>query len=438
MPTESNESKTIETIFKENNQITSLQIVFVDIVKYSARSVASQRDVLGRFMTCLRTALNLLPTLSTELGELVNRDIADFYASIIKLPTGDGAAIAFPFYAVADLHLLFAKRLLEEVHRLNAQTPCPVFEREGWCDCHPNFHLRVGISAGGDCIIYKDINERWNVAGTVINLAARVMDLADGEQIIFTDKAHEKLTTIKPALKSHFRPLERVRIKGGFVSPYQYVGEDEPYINRKPPTEVYLRGFPTKTDVKELLDDAFKDVVEHMDSGFGELKQTLHAALSARSLNNRKSIYEAVTAVIKGAREHIRILRLGTREAEPSVIKALADKVNEGVEYEVVVLLDQNDPSRGFMSNHRDLLRLIDEDKRGHYYHPRILVADKPLCFDVIIVDNKHVGLGFTRLGGAEDLESAIMLQDTTDRIARHFREWFDRVIKGRAEPLAL
>jgi class 3 adenylate cyclase len=419
-------SKTIENIVNNNNQITSL------------RSVASQRDVLGRFMTCLTAALDALSSLSTELGELVERDKADFYASIIKLPTGDGAAIAFPFDAVADLHLLFAKRLLEEVHRLNAKTPCPVFEREEWCDCHPNFHLRVGISAGGDCIIYKDINERWNVAGTVINLAARVMDLADGEQIIFTDKAHDKLTTIKPALKSHFRPLERVRIKGGFVSPHQYVGEDEPYIKRKPPTEVYLRGFPTKADVKELLGDAFKDVAEHMDSGFDELKQTLYTALSARSLNNRKSIYEAVTAVIRGAREHIRILRLGTREAEPLVIKALADKVNEGVDYEVVVLLDQNDPSRGFMSNHRDLLKLIDEDKREHYYHPRILVADKPLCFDVIIVDNKHVGLGFTRLGGAEDLESAIMLQDTTDKIAKHFREWFDRVIKGRAKPLAL
>ena len=431
MPTK---SKTIENIVNNNNQITSLQIVFVDIVKYSARSVASQRDVLGRFMTCLRTALDVLPTLSKEATKLVEGN-DDFYASIIKLPTGDGAAIAFPFDAVADLHLLFAKRLLEEVHRLNAKTPCPVFEREEWCDCHPNFHLRVGISAGGDCIIYKDVNENWNVAGTVINLAARVMDLADGEQIIFTDKAHEKLTTIKPALKSHFRPLERVRIKGGFVSPYQYVGEDEPYIKRHPPTEVYLRGFPTKTDVDELLGAALKNVVEHMDSGFEELKQTLHTALSARSLNDKKSIYEAMITAVKGARENIKILRLGTREAEPSVIKALADKVNEGVDYEVVVLLDQNDPSRGFMKNHGDLLELINEDKK-RYYHPSFLAADNPLCFDVLIVDNKYVGLGFTRLDAAEDLESAILLQDTTDRIAKHFREWFDRVIKSRAEPI--
>lgn len=443
----STRSERLEYILENNNQITSLQVVFVDIVKYSARPPASQRDVIARFMACLKAALKDPGSLSDELGALVHRT-PDFDAAIIKLPTGDGAAIAFPFDAVADLHLLFAKRLLEEVYKSNQQTSCLTFETEQWCDCHPNFDLRVGVSAGGESIIYRDVNENYNVAGSVINLAARVMDLADGGQIIFTDKAHEKLTGLKPALKPHFRELERLRVKSDFIQAYQYVGGNEPYINRRPPTEVYLRGFPTKADLREIIEQSVEAIRHHLDAGLGDvLSQTeggferlgrmLSSSLSARSLKGRKDIYEAVSQVIREARDHIRIVRLGSRAAESNIINALADRINDGVEYEVVILLDQHDASRGFMRNHRRLLMLIDEGKAPNY-RAHLLRADRPICFDVLIVDDKYVGLGFTRLGATGDLEAALLLQDANNKIAQNFTEWFDRVIMPRAEKIVL
>src|ERR1043165_7647806 len=346
----SSKSKHWDRIIANNNQIApSLQIVFVDIVKYSARSVVSQRIVIERFMACLKPALNDLPLLSDEVGDLI-RGNPDFYANVIKLPTGDGAALAFPVEAVADLHLHFAKRLLEEVDKRNRETYCPAFEREQWCNCHESFNLRVGVSAGGDNIIYKDINDNYNVAGVVINLAARVMDLADGGQIIFTRNAYEKLKRLKPALEPRFRELEHMRIKSEFISAYQYVGQDEPYINRRPPTEVYLRGLPTKADLDAALQDVRRHtdaglggILSHTDAGFESVRRALSTALSEQSFNDKESIYETMISVLKEARSGIKIVRLGSRAAGPDVIRAIADRVNDDIEYEIVIVLDRND-----------------------------------------------------------------------------------------------
>src|SRR5207253_327703 len=56
------------------------------------------------------------------------------------------------------------------------------------CNCHPNFNLTVGISEGKG-IVYKDVNGGFNVAGVVINMAARAMAMAERNQIFFTEDA---------------------------------------------------------------------------------------------------------------------------------------------------------------------------------------------------------------------------------------------------------
>lgn len=41
-------------------------------------------------------------------------------------------------------------------------------------------------------------------------------------------------------------------------------------------------------------------------------------------------------------------------------------------------------------------------------YHPRVLDTDKPISFDMLIVDNKTVGIGYTPSERERDLEQAI------------------------------
>ena len=66
---------------------------------------------------------------------------------------------------------------------------CQIFTDNGWCNCHEFFDVRIGI-ADGKAIVFKDINDNYNVAGNPINIASRVMGLGDRQQIILTDEAY--------------------------------------------------------------------------------------------------------------------------------------------------------------------------------------------------------------------------------------------------------
>lgn len=432
-------SELLERAIANNNGIVNLQVVFVDIEKYSARSAVTQAGVIEVFTGCLRDALRQLTSISGELANHVGKNAGlSLEADVVKLPTGDGALVAFPYDAVADLHLGFAKRLLEEVDR--KRVPCGDFQADGWCNCHPsNFGLRVGISSGVS-IVYKDINDNYNVAGGVVNLAARVMDVGDSGQIIFTDSAHETLSEHKPELvRNHFEELKDIRIKRGFINAHQYISKDEPYINSGPPTEVALRGLLHKSDFKQGIDEALR----HLDARFRQLDSRLDQSLGGRSLRGRDSIYAAVAAAISQAHEQLRVVRLGSRAAPDFVIDAIAERVNKGVVYDIAVILRPQDVSKeliatgcpgpqdascGFLQNHAALLKLIARDKIN-FYRPRMILTDNPVCFDVILVDQQHVGLGFTRYEIVEDLENAIFFQNTPEKAA-DFVKWFDEVIR--------
>jgi hypothetical protein len=81
----------------------------------------------------------------------------------------NGAAIIFSFDGLHDIHLFFAKKLLENINALNKINMCDKFIEQGWCNCHSNFFVRIGVSEGKG-ILYKDLNDGYNVAGDVINM----------------------------------------------------------------------------------------------------------------------------------------------------------------------------------------------------------------------------------------------------------------------------
>jgi hypothetical protein len=96
----------------------------------------------------------------------------------------------------------------------NSENACDRFAENGWCNCHGNFKIRIGI-AEGKGIIYEDINGNPNVAGKTINMAARVMGLADPMQIIFTEEAYRSLIdmTTDVSIENNFFKIDDVMIK---------------------------------------------------------------------------------------------------------------------------------------------------------------------------------------------------------------------------------
>jgi hypothetical protein len=224
---------------EHHNRIANMQVVFVDVEKYSRRRTLTQIQVIDALTECFKKAL---AAVSQSYIGYAQANSLNFQTDIIKLPTGDGAAIIFTFDGLHDVHLSFAKQLLQAVYQFNGQHPCEKFALEGWCNCHANFNICIGLSEGKG-IVFKDLNGSFNVAGGVINMAGRMMSIADRNQIVFTEEGYRQIVDMvdDPGLGDHFVQFADAKIKHGLkLNVYQYVDESLPFLNSRPPEDLLL------------------------------------------------------------------------------------------------------------------------------------------------------------------------------------------------------
>lgn len=224
------QSKHLHNIMSRHNRTTNVQIIFLDVEKYSMRRTQGQVDVIDAFTECLNSALT--ETARRYIDYAQSNDV-NFAADVIRLPTGDGAAIGFTFDGLHDAHLFLSEAILHEADERRSQSPCDKFSSAGWCNCHSHFNLRVGI-AEGKAILYKDVNGAYNLAGGTINIAARVMSRMGRNQIGLTKEAYDQIVDMvdDPAMSDRFRNYDNVAIKHGLrTTIYQYLAADKHYIN---------------------------------------------------------------------------------------------------------------------------------------------------------------------------------------------------------------
>ncbi|NQT56065.1 MAG: hypothetical protein HQ551_07535 [Desulfobacteraceae bacterium] len=148
-------------------QTRSFKYIFLDIVKFTSRSVEAQSDVI--------CALN--ETVKASVGE---RDLQE--ENVLYIPTGDGICIAMSEELIFDIHMLVALDILDKIHNYNEKQE----------DEMRQFNVRIGINENIDNVI-EDINGRINVAGSGINVASRIMDNADEGQILVGQAVYDIL-----------------------------------------------------------------------------------------------------------------------------------------------------------------------------------------------------------------------------------------------------
>jgi TolB-like protein/Flp pilus assembly protein TadD len=142
-------------------------VLFVDIVGYSKRLINEQTALVAR--------LNEL-VLQTEQCQK-----ADAAGKLIRIPAGDGMALAF--FTSPDAPVRCAMEL-SKADRAD-----------------PKLELRMGIHTGPVDKV-SDVNQRSNVAGAGINMARRVMDCGDAGHILLSKHAAETLEHY-----GHWQPL---------------------------------------------------------------------------------------------------------------------------------------------------------------------------------------------------------------------------------------
>ncbi len=155
----------------------------MDIVGYSKLLTDRQRELLN--------------TLNKIVRETKHFQQAEAAKKLIRLPTGDGMALAF--FTNPETPLLCAIEISKRVKD------------------HPDLPLRIGLHSGPVSGV-KDVNNRSNVAGAGINLAQRVMDCGDAGHILLSQRLADDLGQFA-RWEPHLHPLGEVEVKHGLKIP---------------------------------------------------------------------------------------------------------------------------------------------------------------------------------------------------------------------------
>lgn len=272
------DSSHLKEVFEVKKGAINLQVVFSDIVDYSKRKSTVQKRVIDNFT---KLSQNALESVSKEYTQYAQNNNINFATDILKIPTGDGLAVIFPFEGIQSIHLDFARLHLEEVHKHNKTNGCERFKEQGWCNCHDNFNLRIGL-AEGKGIIYKDINGNYNVAGNVINIASRIMQLGNSNSIMLTEEAYKNLIdmTSDTLLEDDFASFKEITVKHGLkMDVFQYKPELD-YINSEIPNtiaeQISFKEFREKASTFmpiPMEDEDFSQTIQRMGESFGKLGQ---------------------------------------------------------------------------------------------------------------------------------------------------------------------
>ena len=147
------------------NRTFICSVLFLDIVEYSARSVAEQIRLKERFNAVLMEAITGVAT-----------------DDRIILDTGDGAAVSF----LGDPEdALFAGMSLRD----------SVAAQRELTGGGPRLQIRVGVNLGPVRLV-KDINGQPNIIGDGINVAQRVMSFAEPGQILVSRSYYDVMARL--------------------------------------------------------------------------------------------------------------------------------------------------------------------------------------------------------------------------------------------------
>ena len=157
------------------SEMADVKYVFLDVVGFTKdRNVAAQRAIISKLNSVVTAALGYeSASVAQELG----------YGEIIKIPTGDGMAIALLNYHLEecyDIHLRVALQIILKIHQEPARDPMY------------DFKIRIGVNECKDLVV-RDINDSWNVVGHGISQAQRIMSKADGNQILAGSTVYENV-----------------------------------------------------------------------------------------------------------------------------------------------------------------------------------------------------------------------------------------------------
>ena len=200
--------------FKPDPQLEIAHVLFIDIVGSSKLLTNEQSEVLRDLNQVVR---------NTEQFRA-----AETAGKLIRLPTGDGMALAF--FTSPEAPVRCAMEISKALRN------------------NPKLPLRMGVHSGPvDPVL--DVNERSNIAGAGITMAQRVMDCGDAGHILLSKRIADDLAQYSK-WQPHLHELGECEVKHGAKIDIVNLYTDE---LGNPATPEKLRQQRGKTDGVETI-----------------------------------------------------------------------------------------------------------------------------------------------------------------------------------------
>jgi hypothetical protein len=181
---------------------------------------------MDAFILSLRTAFHAV---DREYQSFLLNEECHLPHDLVVVQAGDGAAIGFPFHGQFRMPLNFVKILFGQLEQNNRKVPCEQFEEMHWCneEGHDHFDLRCGLSKG-TVLLFRDLIGGYNMAGSPVNMASRVMSVAGARQVFLTEEYGQNLRGLIPSFNKDFVQYIDVQIKHDLlINPYQFIEGNE-------------------------------------------------------------------------------------------------------------------------------------------------------------------------------------------------------------------
>jgi hypothetical protein len=186
--------------------------IFLDIVKYSTRSVEGQTTIIK--------ALN-------KIVEQVANEYKIDADHAIYIPTGDGMCIGLinvtnPY----DIHIRISLDILKLINEYNKKEKVPMRK----------FDVRIGINENDDNLVI-DINGKRNFAGSGINIAQRIMNCGDANMILVSSSVKDRLSA-RDAYLNKFKGYKVTIKHGEKITVYQFIDDSIRYLDTGIPSSI--------------------------------------------------------------------------------------------------------------------------------------------------------------------------------------------------------
>jgi class 3 adenylate cyclase len=246
-------------------------ILFLDLVGYSIKSVDDQVRLKRLFNELITKALRGVPE-----------------ESRIAIDTGDGAAICFMGDPEEALHSALLLRDL-------------LGQRYG-----TQLSARIGLHMGPVRII-QDINDRMNVIGDGINVAQRVMDFAQPNQVLVSRAYYDVISRITDDTAAMFEYLGQYEDKHGRLHEVYSVNSEQRSntTRREGPSTGYTQTVPAAAEEEVLTDDEAHEIEADLARHIGPLAKVLVKKARPKARTGRE-LREALAPSIQEprSREH--------------------------------------------------------------------------------------------------------------------------------------